>query len=162
MQKEIPFGQADLEDSFYHLFTVRRHLVRITVLCFSWTICGLVFFGLNLSRNGFFSDNLHANLLLPGLVDFLALVLATVTCHSRQRTLPVFMVFMFLSALCLFAMAPFQTCTDEGATSKGWKPCPEMAKWLVLLTQFSSLFMGGANWSILWLVTPSTFPTRMR
>ncbi len=38
----------------------------------------------------------------------------------------------------------------------------DFAKGLVLLTQFSSLFTGGANWSILWMVTASTFPTRMR
>ncbi len=69
----------------------------------------------------------------------MALVLATVTCHTTGRTLPVFAIFMFMNAVCLFAMASFQTCNGKeeedgrGPTGGGgggggdgggdWSPC---------------------------------------
>ncbi len=159
--RQVPFRAAEKEDRFYHIVTKPRKLAQLLVLSISWLICGLIFFGFNLSRNGFFSDSMHANLLLPGLIDFLALVLATVTCYSTRRTLAVFMVFMLFNALCLLAMVPIQTWNGSSVNGD-WIPCEDWTKLLIVLTQVSSLFTGGANWSILWLITASTFPTRMR
>jgi len=125
-----------------------KHVARLVALIPAWALCGMIFFGFNMARAGFFTDNAHVNLVFPSIIDALALLSAAAACWSSGKLLPVTLVFLVLNglAICLVAAA-----LPYGQTLA-----------LVVLVQISSLFSGGACWSLLWLVTALSFPKGMR
>ena len=64
--RDVPFSAEDQKQRFYHIFTVPKKLLQLSIFSFAWFTCGIIFFGFNLSRHGFFSDSLYTNMLFPG------------------------------------------------------------------------------------------------
>ncbi len=154
--------EASKNDSWHQVFTHRRLWKRTVACSFCFFICGLIFYGFNLARKVFLTRSIFVNMLITGLIDFTAEVLAAVTCHSTKRTLPVFMVVMFLNGLCCLVMAPFEACTSDDGIEHGWEYCSTPHKTIVFMGHFSALFTGGASLNILWLSTASAFPRKIR
>ncbi|XP_059099308.1 putative niacin/nicotinamide transporter NiaP [Tigriopus californicus] len=142
---KISEGRRASKDTIWQVFSHKRYLYRLVILCLNWFFLGYIIYTINLSANRLVSHNIYVEMSFKGVMDFLSMSLTVFTTFKYKCTLPLYSSFMFLSGVCYLIMSPFGNVGQVGQA-------------MVHLINFIS----GGSFGILWITTAYNFPRSFR